>query len=92
MNKRLHAEVHGRVQGVGFRMFVWRQAQALGLHGAVRNLYLPRRLVEVTAEGPEEALARLLELLHQGPLGSRVDRVEATWATATDEFDAFSIR
>jgi hypothetical protein len=46
---RLHAVVHGRVQGVGFRYFVMREARALGLSGWVRNQ--ADGSVEVEAEG-----------------------------------------
>jgi len=91
MNKRLQVTVAGRVQGVGFRMFVWREAQALQLRGAVRNLSFPSRVVEVIAEGPEETLQRLLELLHRGPRAARVDRVDRVWSTATGEFTTFTI-
>ncbi len=88
--ERLHARVYGLVQGVGFRHFVWKHARALNLTGWVRN----RRdgSVEVVAEGPREALETLLAHLHQGPWGSRVDRVEATWLPATHEFLDFEVR
>ena len=67
--------VHGTVQGVGFRAFVWRNAAALGLSGWVRN----RRdgTVEVLAAGDAAALDRLAGLLAEGPRWSRVTRVEA---------------
>ncbi len=79
---RLHARIHGLVQGVGFRHFTWKRAQRLGLQGWVRN----RRdgTVEVMAQGPRPALEALLEALHQGPLGSRVDRVDVTWMEEED--------
>ena len=69
---RLVALVHGRVQGVGYRMFAIRHAQALGLTGHVRNLP-DHRTVEVVAEGPRDALDRLLAHLRRGPYGARVD-------------------
>jgi len=49
--------VHGRVQGVGYRYFVWRQAEALGVTGFARNR--ADGSVEVVAEGSEQALADL---------------------------------
>jgi acylphosphatase len=73
--------VAGRVQGVGFRFFVEREANELGLRGYVRNLSDGR--VEVHAEGDESALASLRERLERGPLGSRVERVEEREAAAT---------
>jgi acylphosphatase len=71
----LHAVVHGRVQGVGFRDFVRRRAASLRLAGHVRNL--ADGSVEVHAEGPDAALDALLDLLREGPVGSRVTRVDA---------------
>ena len=66
--------VHGRVQGVGFRWWVWRQATGLGLRGYARNLR--DGAVEVVVAGPESALAELESLLEQGPPAARVERVE----------------
>ncbi|WP_328774473.1 acylphosphatase [Elioraea tepida] len=68
--------VSGRVQGVGFRAFVVREACALGLAGWVRNLADGR--VEALAEGDPAALAKLAEALGRGPLLARVDRVEGS--------------
>jgi acylphosphatase len=65
---------HGLVQGVGYRWFVWREAERLGLRGVVRNL--PDGSVEVIAEGVTEALDRLERALSDGPSVARVDRVE----------------
>lgn len=88
---RLHAIVRGRVQGVGFRAFVQREAMALGLGGTVRNLYFPRQQVEVVAEGPEDALNRLLGQLRAGPRLSGVDQVDVTWEPPRGEFTDFRI-
>ena len=88
-NKSLVAVVEGVVQGVGFRWATVRQARALGLKGEVRNL--PDGRVEVVAEGPHAQLQRLLEDLHQGPSGARVDQVLHTFLPATREFKRFSI-
>jgi acylphosphatase len=67
--------VSGVVQGVGFRWFVARHARALGLGGYARNL--PDGSVEVVAAGAgTEALAKLEELLREGPAHARVERLE----------------
>jgi len=66
--------VHGHVQGVGFRWWVWRQATRLGLRGLARNLR--DGSVEVIAEGSESALADLERALAQGPPAAQVERVE----------------
>ncbi|HEY52933.1 MAG TPA: acylphosphatase [Caldilineae bacterium] len=89
--QRLQAKIYGRVQGVGFRAFVLHRAQALNLTGTVRNVYFPSRCVDVVAEGPKTALQTLLDLLHEGPSMSRVDRVDVTWQAPTGSFSHFRI-
>jgi len=69
----LHFLIQGRVQGVGFRWFVHREASELDLRGWVRNT--EEGDVEVVATGAATDLAELRASLKQGPRGSRVDRV-----------------
>lgn len=88
--RRLEAVVRGRVQGVGFRMFVVDRARGLGLSGWVSNE--PEGSVRVVAEGPEAALGQLLAALRDGPRGARVDEVLESWAGAAGEFERFTIR
>ena len=66
--------VRGRVQGVGFRAFVVREARRLGLDGFTRNL--PDGSVEVVASGHPLQLELLVERLRSGPPLSQVDAVE----------------
>ena len=66
--------VSGRVQGVGFRWFVMREAARLDLAGYVRNL--PDGTVEVVAQGAIAALAALESALRHGPPVARVDGVD----------------
>lgn len=68
-----HFLVRGRVQGVGFRWFVQREAAALELHGWVRNTEDGH--VEVVASGDQPVLDALRQALRRGPRGSRVDAV-----------------
>jgi acylphosphatase len=70
--------VRGRVQGVGFRWFVEREAHILGLAGWVRNN--ADSSVEVLAVGTRDQLTGLRSRLREGPRAARVDNVE--------EFDA----
>jgi len=69
----LHFLIQGRVQGVGFRWFVHREASELELYGWVRNT--EDGDVEVVAAGSVEDLAELRASLRKGPRGSRVDHV-----------------
>lgn len=76
--------IAGRVQGVGFRWFVCRQAERLGVEGWVRNLEGGR--VEAVARGLPRVLDELAARLAQGPTASRVEIV--TPATAPLEVPA----
>jgi acylphosphatase len=82
------AIVRGRVQGVGYRFFAERAARELGIRGWVRNL--PDGTVETVVEGEDEAVRRYFERLRKGPLGSRVDAVDAT-DTAEQGLPSFEI-
>jgi acylphosphatase len=69
----VHFLVKGRVQGVGFRWFVQREAAELGLNGWVKNT--DQGDVEIVAAGEETLLAELKVALRKGSRGSRVDAV-----------------
>ncbi len=86
-----HFCVEGRVQGVGFRWFVHREAAALGLRGWVRNTV--NSAVEVVAAGSPSMLSQLRTALEQGSRGSRVDRVNESELppSQADTLGAFTI-
>jgi len=69
----LHFLIQGRVQGVGFRWFVQREAGMRDLRGWVSNT--EEGEVEVVASGAAEELAELRASLRRGPRGARVDRL-----------------
>jgi acylphosphatase len=73
----LHAVVHGRVQGVFFRVSTRDAAARLGLGGWVKNL--PDGTVEVFAEGERSLLEDFHRWLGRGPEGARVTAVDADW-------------
>jgi len=85
----LHAIVHGRVQGVGFRYFVVMRARALGLAGTARNL--ADGTVEVYAEGERAALAALERDLKRGPPAADVTRVDTRYGPARGDTDEFHV-
>jgi len=62
--KRIHLEVRGVIQGVGFRPFVYRLACELGLRGWVRN---SAQGVAIEVEGGEDDLGRFIERLQREP-------------------------
>lgn len=80
----------GRVQGVGFRYFVAREARALGLAGFVRNLRDGR--VEAIVSGPRDKVEALLSACRRGPPGSRVESVEVAEAAVEGLAAPFEIR
>ena len=81
--------VRGRVQGVGFRWFVEREAHTLGIAGWVRNN--SDGSVEVLAMGTPEQLSNLRSRLRQGPRAARVDDVEESEAPPATELKTFRI-
>jgi len=81
--------VRGRVQGVGFRWFVEREAHLLGVSGWVRNN--ADGSVEVMAQGTPEQLAGLHGRLREGPRASRVDAVEVSEAEPQSGLSSFRI-
>jgi acylphosphatase len=81
--------VRGRVQGVGFRWFVEREAHILGIAGWVRNNH--NGTVEVLAQGTRDQLAGLRSRLREGPRAARVDDVEESDAQATAGLSSFRI-
>lgn len=74
--KTQRIKVKGKVQGVFFRKSTQEKATELDLAGWVRNE--PDGSVLLEAEGPEEAMQRLVDWLHQGPPAAEVDSVEAS--------------
>jgi len=81
--------VRGRVQGVGFRWFVEREAHILGIAGWVRNNH--DGSVEVLGQGTREQLARLHSRLREGPRAARVDAVEVSDASPVAGLNLFRI-
>jgi len=81
--------VRGRVQGVGFRWFVEREAHILSIAGWVRNK--PDGRVEVLAQGTREQLDALSLRLREGPRAARVDDVEESEANHTAGLTTFRI-
>ena len=81
--------VKGRVQGVGFRYFTYREARSLGIKGWVKNLSSGD--VEIHAEGNAESVSTFQSRIESGPLLARVNEVEVE-LVAAENLEDFSIR
>jgi acylphosphatase len=81
--------VRGRVQGVGFRWFVEREAHILGIAGWVRNN--TDGSVEVLAQGSRDQLFALRSRLHEGPRAARVDSVDESEVQVATSVTSFRI-
>jgi len=81
--------VRGRVQGVGYRYFVMREAAALGVSGFARNL--PDGSVEVIAEAADDVLAQFEDRLREGPSFAAVSALDRSAVAARGD-QGFHIR
>ena len=79
--RRIRAIVSGRVQGVSYRASTATVARRLGLAGWVRNV--DDGSVELEAEGPDDAVEKLVQWCHQGPPAARVTSVAVEERDAT---------
>ena len=87
--QRLSVEIHGAVQGVGFRPFVYRLAAEHALTGWVIN---DTRGVFIEVEGPQAELARFLERLPaEQPPRAIIHSLESAWLEPIG-YEGFEIR
>lgn len=86
---RRHVIYRGRVQGVGFRWTVDRIAKPLEVAGYVRNC--ADGTVELVAQGPADAVARLLDGVTEAMTGY-IDSAEVSEEPVQADLSGFSIR
>ncbi|MHA2059903.1 MAG: acylphosphatase [Candidatus Ranarchaeia archaeon] len=89
-SSRIHAIIHGRVQGVFFRAFTQQNAHRLNIKGWVRNR--AEGTVEVVAEGLSDDLEEFEKAINKGPPGCKVDKVDLAKKPNTGEFQHFIIK
>jgi acylphosphatase len=87
---RAHVWVKGRVQNVGFRAHVQYNAHQIGLTGWVRNVGYDT--VEAVAEGARDKIDLFIEMMKNGPRGSRVDESRVEWENPSGEFVIFDVK
>ena len=85
----LHLRIVGRVQGVGFREAMRREAQQLGITGWVRNR-TDGTVESVIASNDAAAVSAMLDWCRMGPPLARVEKVEQT--VTTDNASSFITR
>ncbi|HKI77725.1 MAG TPA: acylphosphatase [Ignavibacteriaceae bacterium] len=88
--KRAEILVNGLVQGVGFRYFVYREANSFGLKGFVKNLYTGEVLTIV--EGDKFQIENLFNKIKIGPSHASVKNANIEWNASQNEFTHFEIR
>ena len=88
---RLRAEilVNGLVQGVGYRFYVYREAQQLAVYGYVKNLFTGEVLTVV--EGEQANIEELIKKLRIGPSHASVKKCVVDWQEPKDEFNSFEV-
>jgi acylphosphatase len=82
----IHLEVHGRVQGVGFRWYVVEMARELDLAGWVKNR--PDGSVELVAAGSRDALDKLNAAVRAGPRGAHIEEVRVLPSVPASECES----
>lgn len=86
---KAHVFISGYVQGVGFRHFVRKNAEKLGLKGFVHNLEDGR--VEALFEGPKKEVDKMIAICQKGPFLSSVKNLELTEEEGEGEFAIFEV-
>jgi acylphosphatase len=90
--KMVRAEItaSGRVQGVGFRYFVYRNAEKLNLNGYTQNL--ANGDVITVVEGGKELIEQLVDIISKGPSHAFVKNTKVAWSNSFNEFSTFEVR
>ena len=88
MHVAAHMMVEGLVQGVGFRWFVARHAESLGLKGYVSNLYNGN--VEIEAVGERGMIEELIKQVKVGPRSAHVSDLKLEWLENENRFHQFT--
>ncbi len=84
---RAHLFVSGLVQGVGYRYYAMRKANAYGVSGFAKNLMDGR--VEVVVEGSRSMVEQFISDLKVGPMSAHVSDIRIEWDQPTYEFNGF---
>ena len=87
--EHVRIQIHGIVQGVGFRPFIHRLVGEFGLNGTVKNTSSG---VELELEGERETLEAFLRALPgRAPLLAVIEAIDADWGGKLEEYTDFRI-
>jgi acylphosphatase len=88
--KRAEILVNGLVQGVGFRYFVVKRAEELGLKGYTKNIFSGE--VYIIVEGERTMIEDFFNRIKIGPVHSNVKNASIKWSESKNEFIRFEVR
>jgi acylphosphatase len=86
MKQSVILNIHGHVQGVGFRYFVMQKAVSFNIKGFVKNKM--NGIVYIEAEGEQEQLELFIQACRQGPSHAWVEKVDIQSCPLQD-FESF---
>lgn len=81
--------IHGLVQGVGFRYYVYKEAKARDLKGFVKNLF--DGTVECEIESETEIAEEFKNILYKGSSRSHVTKIEVFTDKCNFKYQNFEI-
>ncbi|MCL5438881.1 MAG: acylphosphatase [Patescibacteria group bacterium] len=84
-----HVVISGFVQGIGYRQFVRKEAEKLGLKGFVQNIEGGK--VEALFQGDKKNIEKIIDECKKGPYLSEIKKVDIEWVDEMDEFPGFEI-
>ena len=90
MIKHLDITITGKVQNVGFRYAALDEALELGLKGFAKNQN--RNQIYIEAEGEVDQLKAFLRFCHEGPRGSKINKVDYASTEELKSFEEFTIQ
>lgn len=88
--KAINAVITGQVQGVGFRMYIFRQAVRLGLYGWVQNC--TDGSVELHAQGGDVDLEYFIQLVNRGNNFSVIEDTKVVPTDVNDVYKCFEVK
>ncbi|MEN6445113.1 MAG: acylphosphatase [Candidatus Cloacimonas sp.] len=80
----------GRVQGVGFRYFIWNLASELGIKGYVRNQW--DGTVKIVAQTDENTFESFMHRVAEGNKYALVKKLEINKLDSDEEYNDFEIK